>query len=106
MENIRIGGRDYVLKLGVASCRRVEKELGKSVFEALGTDESGRASLPALGDLVILFWGALLINDKDLTTEKAEELMDEYFDVPENDIESLLKKLVASINFIKVQPNA
>lgn len=104
METIRIGERDYLLKLGVGACRRVEKELGKSVFEALGTSADGQMGMPLMGDLVTLVWGALLVNDPNMQYDQAERLVDEYFDSPENDMESLLKKLVASINFIKAQP--
>lgn len=106
MESIKIGEKEYVLKLGVGACRRVEASLEKSIFEALGTDGSGQVGMPSLNDLVVLFWGALLINDKGISIEQAENLMDAYFDQPEGDMESLLKKLVASINFIKAQPNA
>lgn len=106
METIRIDGRDYLLKLGVGACRRVEKELGKSVFEALGTTKDGQVEMPSMQDLVTLCWGALLINDANMNFDEAEKLVDAYFDEPENDMESLLKKLVASINFIKAQPVA
>lgn len=106
MQNIKIGEKDYILKLGVGACRRAESELGKSVFEALGSNAEGQISMPSLNDLVVLFWAALLINDKDLTLGRAEELMDEYFDGEDADMKTLLEKLVGSINFIKVQPNA
>lgn len=106
METIKIGEKEYFLKLGVGACRIAEKQLGKSVFEALGTTPEGQMGMPMMGDLVTLVWCALLVNDKDMQLADAEKLVDDYFDVPENDMESLLKKLVASINFIKAQPNA
>lgn len=101
MNTIEYNGKTYALKLGVKGCRFVEKALGKSVFEALGAKADGSTGLPTIGDLSVVFRGALLNGEPDATQELADQIMDDFLDKPENDFEALIGLLYGSLNFIK-----
>lgn len=109
MITAKINGVDHVFKLGVASCRKVEQKLGKSIFEALGIKEvgangEGKAALPTFGDLSVLFWGALLFEKRDISQEEADELFDAFLDDPEHDLGSAIELIQGAINFTKASP--
>lgn len=104
MVTVNINGSEHVLKLGVSACRKVEERLGKSIFEALGAKPDGSASLPTIGNLSVLFWGALLFERKDITQQEADDLLDGFLEDPEHDLGSVVELIQKALNFTKAEP--
>lgn len=101
MKTIIIKGVEHNLKLGVAGCRKVEERLGKSIFEALGAKGDGSASFPTIGNLSVLFWGALTHEEPNITQERSDELLDAFLEEPGNDLSSVIEAIQGALNFTK-----
>lgn len=96
-----INGIPHSAKLGVAACKRVESIYKKSILEVIGANQDGTVKLPSIGDLSVLFWASLLHENPTLTQEQADDLLDQYLDEADHDLETLMEVITKALNFTK-----
>jgi len=84
---ITIGETEHKLRLTTGAVMSIEKKLGKSMLTALENVEENMVET-----LVTILWGALRPFNKDITFEKAVDLLDDYFD-DGNSLEQLMGEM-------------
>ena len=74
----------YDCKLTTRALVAIEEDLGKNPLNELFADD-----MPKVGTLTTIMYYALKACNKSLEKETALDILDEYFDVEDNDIMSL-----------------
>lgn len=69
-----VGGRDYKLKLTTSAIRKLEQQLKRSLLSAVLDD-----GIPPISIVITVLQGALQKYHHGITSEKVEEMLDDYF---------------------------
>ena len=74
--DLKIGEKEFKLRLDARACVALEKKLGKSPLSVLM--EAGESSLPKLEDMIAIFHASIQKYQSGYTEEKTYDLYDEY----------------------------
>lgn len=74
--DLKIGEKEFKLRLDARACVALEKKLGKSPLNVLM--EAGKDSLPKLEDMIAIFHASIQKYQSGYTEEKTYDLYDEY----------------------------
>ncbi|MGM9937491.1 MAG: DUF6096 family protein, partial [Candidatus Ornithomonoglobus sp.] len=73
---LKIGEKDYKLRMSSAKVVEVEKEIKKNPLDILIDAQKG--ILPLMSDTIAIFWGALTYYQHGINREAVYDIYDEY----------------------------
>ncbi len=71
--NVKLNGKDYLIRYPLAACRALEKELDKSVFQIFDEAASGAVSMNLI---VGLLWAGILHANRAVTMDMVSMWLD------------------------------
>lgn len=75
---LKIGEKDYKLRMSSAKAVEVEQEIGKNPVNVLIDTQTGR--LPLMSETMAIFWGALTYYQHGIKREAVYDIYDAYIE--------------------------
>ena len=102
---MKIGGKEYKLRLTVLGTVRLEKELGKSPLQVIA---DGAGGVPPMESLIKIIQYSLYEAERDFDFKAVCGLVDEFFEEGNglDDLITVISEIFKSSGFIKDKPEA